>query len=270
MQSTLPLVFGSLFTGIGGLDLGLERAGMQCGFQVEIDSFCQSILARHYPHVPRFGDIRTTSVANLPRVDVLAGGFPCQPHSLCGKRRGSSDERDGWGEYLRLIQGIKPRWVIAENVPGILSSENGEYFGRILEDLHESGYDAEWRCIAAAAHGAPHRRERVFLVAYPHGNGRFLRDGLFAGSACEPNPASHRDTWAGERGEPAQIGGRTYIPLGAGLRVADGIPERLDVAERKLIKARIKALGNAVVPQVAEYVGRIIVDAENHIRRNIK
>lgn len=287
-----PIVFGSLFAGIGGLDLGLERAGMKSAFQVEVDPYCQRILAKHWPDVPRFGDIRTVTPEELPPVDALVGGFPCQPHSLAGKRLASKDERDLWSDYLRLIQGLKPRWVIAENVPGLLTSEKGEYFGRFLNDLHTSGYDAEWRCITASAQGAPHRRERIFIVAYPHGNGRFFQRGLF--TECSPEAMGPtqiaRSPWANHNDLPVEISGSRYHPLARGVRVAYGVPGGMDTAgnasdgslipeyldgvkyegtspaERTLIKKRIKGCGNAVVPRVAEYVGHTVMNADSLIR----
>lgn len=161
-----PLTFGSLFAGIGGIDLGLERAGMRCLWQVEKDDYASKVLAKHWPHVARFRDVRDCGVGNLDTVDLIAGGFPCQPHSLAGKRQGSADDRDLWGEFARIIRELKPWWVLAENVPGLLSSENGRFFGGVLRDLAALGYDAEWYCIPAAAVGAPHRRDRVFIVAY--------------------------------------------------------------------------------------------------------
>jgi len=116
----------------------------------------------------------------LPAVDVLCGGFPCQPHSLAGKRGGAADSRDLWPEYARLIRELRPRWVVAENVPGLLSNDAGRFFGGILRDLAACGYDAEWDCVSASAVGAPHRRDRVWIVAYPNGK-RLQERGLSDG-----------------------------------------------------------------------------------------
>src|SRR4029450_2592075 len=118
------LTFGSLFAGIGGFDLGLERAGLTCRWQVEIDPFCRKVLAKHWPDVTRYADIRELDGRTVDPVDVLCGGFPCQPHSLAGKRGGSADERDLWREFARVIREVGPRWVLAENVPGLLSTES--------------------------------------------------------------------------------------------------------------------------------------------------
>src|SRR5262252_2632961 len=211
-MSDQTLTVGSLFSGIGGFDLGFERAGFDIRWQVEIDPFCQRVLAKNWPNVRRYGDVRhvmghAESCGRRARgtwrsphsgsgvsdcscwdrravfiepVDVLCGGFPCQPHSLAGRRAAAADDRDLWPEFMRLIRELRPRWVVAENVPGLLSSEAGRFFGGILRDLAESGYDAEWDCLPACAFGAPHRRDRVWLVAYPMCGG------------CEERPVSER------------------------------------------------------------------------------
>lgn len=299
----MTLTFGSLFAGIGGIDLGLERAGMRCAWQVEIDDYARRVLAKHWPDVPRFCDVRECGAHNLPAVDVLAGGFPCQPHSTAGRRRGANDDRDLWPEYLRLIREIRPRWVMAENVPGLLSTDDGRFFGAVLRGLAESGYDAEWDCIPAGALGAPHWRDRVFIVAHVHstGQGRIQPiEGVFSHTPeladdGKEKPLADANTsrwngWVGEQRttggvEPANgckdvaysdrqglavgeiLGGNARAQLtafergcstGSGQwavepnvgRVVDGVPHRMD---------RLRGLGNAVVPQVAQFVGRLIV-----------
>ncbi len=150
--------FGSLFAGIGGIDLGLERAGWECRWQVEYDPFCQHVLAHHWPDVPRYGDIRAVDWSMVEPVDLIAGGFPCQPFSNAGKRRGKDDERWLWPEFFRCVRALRPRFVLVENVPGFLQPHGG--LGELLGDLASFGYDAEWDCIPAAAVGAPHRRDR--------------------------------------------------------------------------------------------------------------
>src|SRR6266699_2059797 len=140
------LTVGSLFSGIGGFDLGLERAGMEIRWQVEIDSFCQQVLAKHWPNVKRYDDVRTVGAHNLERVDVLCGGFPCQDVSCAGPRTGIDGVRSGlWSEMVRVVRELRPRYVFMENTHGLL--ERG--FGRVLGDLAEAGYDAEWACLAA-------------------------------------------------------------------------------------------------------------------------
>src|SRR5262252_7182618 len=165
---------GSLFSGIGGFDLGFQRAGFQIEWQVEIDDYCQRVLAKHWPDVARYGDIRT--VTALPYVDVLCGGFPCQDISNAGKRDGIDGDRSGlWSEMVRIIRLVRPQYVIVENVAALL----GRGMGRVLGDLSESGYNAEWDCIPASAVGAPHRRDRVWIVAYAR---REQRDSIRATS----------------------------------------------------------------------------------------
>jgi DNA (cytosine-5)-methyltransferase 1 len=166
-----PLRVGDAFAGIGGMSLGLHLAG---GFEtrwfIEIDEFCQRVLAKHWPNVPQYGDIRDVRGSDLPTIDVLTAGVPCQPASVAGQQRGAADERWLWGEFARLVRELRPRWVLAENPTGILSVDAGRGFGTVLRELAESGYDAEWQSIPASAVGAPHIRDRVWLVAYANGN----------------------------------------------------------------------------------------------------
>ncbi len=172
----------SLFTGIGGIDLASEWAGFTTVGQVEIDDFCNKVLEKRWPDVPRWGDVRdvtreSVSARGIGRIDLLSGGFPCQPHSCAGKRKASADERDLWGEFARVICELEPRWVLAENVRGLLSSESGRFFGRVLRDLADMGYSVGWCCYGANAVGAPHQRERVFIVAHTRGGG-FCEQGI--------------------------------------------------------------------------------------------
>jgi len=153
--------FLSLFTGIGGLDLGLERADWQCVAQVECDPYCLEVLAKHWPDVPRFTDVRTLKAEDVEAVDAIVGGFPCQPHSVAGSRQGKEDERNLWPDFLRIVRDIRPAWVIGENVPGIDSTMLADVVG----DLESEGYQVEVLGLAAATVGAPHRRERRFIVA---------------------------------------------------------------------------------------------------------
>lgn len=161
----------SLFTGIGGLDLAAEMAGIQTVGQCENNQYAMKVLEKHWPHVPKWRDIHDLSAVNfrartgLDAVDIISGGFPCQPHSVAGKRKASADERDLWPEFRRIIGELRPRWVVGENVRGLLSSENGRFFRGILRDLAELGYDAGWCVISASEVGAPHRRGRVAIVA---------------------------------------------------------------------------------------------------------
>lgn len=232
----------SLFAGIGGFDLGLERAGMTVVAQCEIDPFCRSRLAKHWPEVPCYDDVRELSAARLVRdgvgsIDLICGGFPCQDISLAGRMSGIGGQKSGlWSEYLRLIKEAEPRFVIIENSP-VLRSRG---LDQILNELAAVGYDAEWHCIPANSLGAPHRRDRVWIIAYPAGFG----DGLPEGQVCTGRHFSqHSDWWAGE----PQV-----------CRVDDGTAGRVD---------RLKALGNAVVSQIPEAIGRAIIAADQHQQR---
>lgn len=320
--------FGSLFAGIGGIDLGLERAGWECRWQAEIDDYCRAVLTKHWPDVPKYGDIRELTGQELEPTDLICGGFPCQPVSLAGRRRGKSDERWLWPEFARILRLLRPRFVLMENVPGLLSAGMGD----VLGDLACLGYDAEWESLPAAAFGAPHLRYRVFLVAYAGGRiepqqqtgtrpppqhiasgnskNRDVADATshLRGTSRNDRPespdrsravvahAGYRTkraqswtAWSGkdgkqipERAQPRRDGAKIPHSHAARLevrqsifgyagtqrppiersdrwavepdvgRVAHGVPNRVD---------RLKALGNAVVPQVAEWVGKRILGA---------
>lgn len=160
----------SLFSGGGLGDFGLTLAGMEIVGQVEIDEYCQKILSLRWPDVPKWRDIREVKgnevLERCGRIDLISGGFPCQPFSTAGRRTGKDDNRYLWPEMLRVIREVRPRWVLAENVPGLLSISDGRVFGTVIRDLAESGYGVEWDCIPASAFGAPHRRDRVWIVGY--------------------------------------------------------------------------------------------------------
>jgi DNA (cytosine-5)-methyltransferase 1 len=159
------LTFGSLFAGIGGFDLGFERAGMVCKWQVEIDERCRQVLGRHWPDVKRYGDVKDVGRDNLGTVDVICGGFPCQDVSVAGRREGLAGERSGlWFEFLRVIEEIKPEWVIVENVPGLLSSNEGRDMATIVGGLAKCGYWWAYRIIDLQYFGVPQRRRRVFII----------------------------------------------------------------------------------------------------------
>ena len=154
--------FGSLFAGIGGIDLGLERAGMTCRWQIEIDEYARQVLAKHWPDVPRYSDITEVDGRVLEPVDLIAAGFPCQDISYAGKGAGLDGERSGlFWETIRMVRQCQPRYVLLENVAALLTRG----LDRVLGTLAEIGYDAEWHCIPAAAVGAPHIRDRVFIIA---------------------------------------------------------------------------------------------------------
>jgi DNA (cytosine-5)-methyltransferase 1 len=175
----LALTHFSLFSGIGGIDLAAEWAGFTTIGQCEYADYPTKVLEKHWPDVPRWKDVRDVTRFSIrergidpDRITLLSGGFPCQPHSLAGKRLASADERDLWGEFARVICETNPRWVLGENVAGLLSSENGRFFGRVLRDLAEMGYRVGWACYGAADVGANHRRNRTFIVANAVSGGR--------------------------------------------------------------------------------------------------
>ncbi len=276
------MTFLSLFAGIGGMDLGLERAGMKCIGQVEIDPFCRRVLAKHWPEVPRFNDVTKfcrrifdcepenedgevicprcgiefgececigtdayTDEHGLP--DLVVAGFECQDISVANwtGAKGIEGERSGlWKECLRIVGELRPRFVLLENSPAIVSRG----IGTVLGDLAEMGYDAEWSCVPASRFGAPHNRERWYAIAYPAEVGqqaflddairKHVREGAFrwelAGVAIPT-----RGFWA------------TELPPAS---VDDGL-------SANVVGSRLMAIGNAVVPQVAEYIGRAILRA---------
>lgn len=173
-MSSSKHTFGSLFAGVGGFDMGFEQAGWDCRFQVEWDKHCQSILNRHWPSVPKWGDVSTVSGHELPIVDCIIFGSPCQDLSVAGKRAGLDGERSGlFHEAMRIIKemrdatnGTFPRWIVWENVAGALSSNKGLDFGRVLDEMAEAGaVAAEWAVLDAQHFGVPQRRRRVFVVA---------------------------------------------------------------------------------------------------------
>jgi DNA (cytosine-5)-methyltransferase 1 len=330
------LTVGSLFSGIGGLDLGLERAGMQVKWQVENDPYCIRILEKHWPTVKRYGDIRQIKWSEVEPLDLICGGFPCQPVSVAGSRKGDKDDRWLWPEFLRAIREVRPRYVLVENVPGLLSTDDGRLARGVFGDLAEIRYDAEWNIVSAADVGAPHLRKRIFIIAYPFDTRRGPKPLIFterfysslpwhdsaenavghtfecgcggfawwrAGAESEnghcrmetgamANPdrqgftrpsvpvfrrgpqqkdaaargPSQRDVSDAEcerlfseyipkAGQTARHSGfeqQWAVESDVG-RVADGVPSRVD---------RLKCLGNAVVPQVAEYIGKLIIEAE--------
>ena len=276
------ITFGSLFAGIGGIDLGLERAGMACAFQVEINDFCQKVLSKHWPKVQRFADIRELSGADLPRVDVLAGGFPCQDLSSAGKKAGIDGEKSGlWAEFARLVCEIRPQAVIVENVPGLFVSG----MARVLGDLAELGDDAQWDSISAHSVGAPHIRDRVFIQAYCCDTDKDSESiGAFDGKKTQELCASCAvfDADGGELRQQRQRDRKQQRKPGAVItrgygskrrahtksnyweaepgirRVVDGLPNRMD---------RVRALGNAVVPQCAEIVGRQVIEVLNEQKK---
>jgi DNA (cytosine-5)-methyltransferase 1 len=244
----------SLFAGIGGLELGLERAGMTTVGQVELDPYCNEILARHWPEVPRHDDVRTAgdwwNRVPRPPVDVVCGGFPCQPFSHAGFMLGMADERWGWPWMASVVRAVRPRYVLVENVAALV--RDADAFGQVLGDLAGLGFDAEWAVLPASDFGAPHRRERVFVLAYPSGIDGQPRDRLVtSGVGGSPLPArglSGLATSARRRAADQWLAREPRVD-----RLVDGVPRQVD---------RLRVIGNAVVPQVAEHIGGIVIAHE--------
>ena len=311
--------FLSLFAGIGGADLGLERAGMECAGQVEIEPFCQKVLAKHWPNVWRWNDVKTLTGAQVAEhcgtVDLLVGGVPCQPASVAGKRLGTADHRWLWPDFLRLVSEIKPVWVLAENPRGVLSLDvAGMQFSEwIAHEFATRGYELLPVKLAAEDIGAPHRRERIFFVAHSKGARRpeklesvrnlqieamgkisskkesgskkrwpsrfneFNATGTDVADALNARLEGQRNRTRSAGAEvalspgfggyqwPARPGQSQYeweqprtveLPMGGAVA---GLSVRL--ARRHRVAA-LKALGNAIVPQVAEVIGRAIMQME--------
>lgn len=332
-----------LFSGIGGFSLGLERAGMKTVAFCEVDKKCQQVLKKHWPGVPIFDDVSNLKGEDIEEtIDIICGGFPCQDISLAGKGAGLEGKRSGlWSEFKRLIEEIKPKYAIIENVSALRSRG----LDQVLREISEIGYDAEWHCITASSIGAPHRRDRIWIVAYPHinsdnqekrgsyctqdgvsevsrslhssswelsGTGDLLRGDTLCGhiktnsTVSNTNSAGRRESnQEMERGSSEQLDSssiqssqdvsNTNLPrlerwLSDGIassqgweessdgcttersvrwrrgrngewtsepsvgRVVNGFPGRVD---------RLKQLGNAVVPQIPELIGRAIIKNEN-------
>lgn len=228
-----------LFSGIGGFSLGLERTG---GFETvafcEIEDYPRRVLKKHWPKVPIYDDVRTLTADALSRdgiaVDVICGGFPCQDVSRAGKRAGIGGARSGlWSEFGRLVCELRPQFIIVENVSALLDDGMGVVCG----DLASLGYDAEWHCISAAAVGAPHDRDRIWILAYPNEMGRKVPNQPFTGRSLS-------GYWL-DRVEPIGRASEPHL-----VRMGNGFPDDVD---------RIAALGNAVVPQIPELIGRAIL-----------
>lgn len=271
----------SLFTGIGGIDLAAEWAGFQTVGQCEIDDYCVRVLEKHWPTVPKWRDIRNVAAdsireAGIERIDLLSGGFPRQPHSVAGKRRASSDERNLWSEFARVICEVKPKWVLAENVRGLLSSEAGRFFGGVLGDLAELGYHAAWGVWGADSVEAPHRRHRVFIVAYTEGEqDRGIQLERFQPHTRAENQSigdSERVRLSGHDWRTAQSrlgrdsnglsgGMDCRWPAGPGEKQHNWEPPRICGRKPNRTK-RLKALGNAVVPQQCYPILKAIADIE--------
>jgi DNA (cytosine-5)-methyltransferase 1 len=235
-----------LFSGIGGFSLGLERAGMRTVAFCEASPWCREELARRWPDIPCYPDVRTAT--GFPPADIICGGFPCQDISTAGKGAGIDGARSGlWSHYGRIIGEVRPRYIIVENVSALLARG----LGRVLGDLAALGYNAWWDCLHGPAIGAPHARDRIWIVAYAPGDrceGK-LREAIaqemddFSSQALGP--------WHGA-GHPFEHW-RVLLDKPELRRMADGVPSTLD------IRPRLHAYGNSVFPQYPEIIGRAIM-----------
>jgi DNA (cytosine-5)-methyltransferase 1 len=274
MPEAPPLSVLDLFSGIGGFALGLERAGMETVAFCECDPYARRVLRKHWPAAPLFEDVRTLTKRRLTKEgiepNVICGGFPCQDISTAGKGAGLDGARSGlWREFARLIREVRPRYAILENVAALRSRG----LDRVLGDLAAIGYDAEWHCIPAAHVGAPHQRDRVWIIANPHFHGDPILQSHGNSPQAAERPSRRGDTqrFREALAHSAGAGRKAWRPDGMGAitsdaaaspqrggwppepdlpRVADGVPHRVD---------RLRCLGNAVVPQVVELIGRAVV-----------
>ncbi len=235
--------FIDFFAGIGGISLGLERAGHECVGHCEIDPYACKVLKKHWPDVPLFGDIKEIDANEILEAELWCGGFPCQDISNAGKRAGIHGERSGlFFDFMRLATVVRPRRLLLENVGALINRGLSE----VLGCLAKSGYGCEWNRVSASAVGALHRRERIFILAHNRGE-RIQR--FFPKTVPEFASLS----WCKDvRGiEDLRGGSDLPEPLFRGGR--DGIPNWVD---------RLRCLGNAVVPQVAEYIGRLLTEPD--------
>ena len=241
-----------LFSGIGGFSLGLERAGMETVAFCEFDEHAQKVLRKHWPHVPIYSDIRELDAKQYRgTVDVVCGGFPCQDLSTAGKQVGFSGKRSSlYGEMLRVISECMPRYAIFENVTGLLTGDSGRWFGQFLYDLAQIGFDAEWHCVSASDIGAHHHRDRVWVIAYPCGSRSKI--GLARQNIRQEGDTRISINLSNEIRRARRKSGVEGWSIEPNVgRVANGVPNRAH---------RLKQLGNAVVPQIPEAIGRAIMD----------
>jgi DNA (cytosine-5)-methyltransferase 1 len=259
----------SLFTGIGGIDLASEWAGFETVGQCEIDDYCNKVLEKHWPDVPRWRDIRDVTAesvreAGIKSVTLVSGGFPCQPFSVAGKRRGQADDRYLWPEMLRVVSELRPSWVLGENVAGIISMA----LDQVLSDLEGEGYEVQPLVIPACGVDAPHRRERVFIVAR-HTNGDYEGsvEGMASSERVEPIGVREdvadtdlrrcKKRYSTERGLSVIDQERRWSTESRLGGMVDGVSSWLDeprdiprvAAGIENRSNRLRCLGNAVVPQ---------------------
>lgn len=269
-----------LFSGIGGISLGLERAGMETVAFCEQNKHAQAILKKHWPNVPIYDDVCEVNGEQFRgAIDLVCGGFPCQDVSGAGKQAGFSGERSSlYVEMLRIISECRPRYALFENVTGLLTGDRGRWFAKFLYDLAAIGYDAEWHCISASYLSAPHHRDRVWIIAYPSSNnghaianeesGKQRKEQSLANVAASSKNVTHAHTERCERfAKVAHVlkqqielmrstpneRGRRHLSAPPLCGKDDGLSRPLD---------RLRRLGNAVYPPIPEAFGRAILEVE--------
>ena len=238
-----------LFSGIGGFSLGLESTGYYETIAfVEKDKFCQQVLKKNFKNIPIESEVRNVKGENYKNTDVITAGFPCQPFSYAGRRKGTLDDRYLWDETIRIVREVKPRWFIGENVKGIISIQKGMVLKQVQNDLEKEGYEVQCFIIRATSVNAWHKRERAWIIAYSKHNGLHCkkRNETFESSNEPKEWLFIRDNWKKDKSEF--------------LRINDGLSSRLD----RYRKERIKALGNTIVPQIARELGLAIMKAEKN------
>ena len=244
----------SLFSGIGGLDLAAEWAGFETVGQCEFADFPRMVLEKNWPNVPRWKDVKTLTgedfyeKTNLRTVSVVSGGFPCQPHSVIGKRKAENDERHLWPEFCRVIRELHPCFVVGENVNGLLSTIHES----VCTDLEKEGYEVRTFCVPAYAVAAPHERYRVFIIGISKGKSRLQAD------TETDTDGTQRKSWTSTLLQPWDYLPGTYwaVHKPPVCGVDDGIPDRVDGYKR--YKERMQCYGNAVVPQQVYPVFKVL------------
>ena len=240
--------FLDLFSGIGGFALAAYWADLRFDghYFSEIDPYCVELYQKRFPNAIPLGDVKEINYKEFPKGNwLITGGFPCQPHSLAGERNAENDKRDLWFECNRALREIRPSIALFENVPGLLSSSGGRFFNRVLSDISESGYDAEWQVISAEGVGAPHKRERIWIVAYSIGK-RLYDNKVQKISDTKTNrnePAEWKQLQSIHCGNYFMDNWEAHEQILTG--TYDGLSEELDA---------IKGAGNAIVPQCAELI----------------
>jgi len=273
-----------LFSGIGGFSLGLESTGFfETIAFVEKDKFCQKVLKKNFKNIPIEGDIRNVK-GDRYKADVITGGFPCQPFSVAGKRKGTDDDRYLWDETIRVVRECKPKWFIGENVEGLVNIQEGMVLRQVQDDLEKEGFKVQCLIIPASGIGAWHQRKRIWIIGYNVSNtfGK-LSDGCssttrnsktkFKGVECNQSwnwnevrsktercSEQVREDVSNSNGKDSSKEQQTWWQTQSDLC---GVPNGVSYGLDKNRANRIKSLGNSIVPQIARELGKAIIEAEN-------